>query len=256
MSIPILIAYSALLGLVVGSFLNVVVHRLPRGTSIVFPRSACTFCTGPVAARDNIPVVSYLLLRGKCRRCSAPISVRYPLVELLTSALFALCAWRFGFSFETLAAIIFCSLLLSLALIDFDHFLLPDKLTLPGIGVGLLLQPWLPRTSLTDAVLGVLVGAGALILIVNVWYWLRSEEGMGLGDVNMLAMVGAFLGWQGAALTLIVATVAGALTGLLLMAFGKLDARSRLPFGVFLSGGAAMALFFGNRIVDFYLGLL
>jgi leader peptidase (prepilin peptidase)/N-methyltransferase len=252
----LLIIYSALFGLIVGSFLNVVVHRLPRAISIVFPRSACTFCNGPVAARDNIPVVSYLLLRGKCRRCSAPISVRYPLVELATSTLFALCAWRFGFSFETPVAALFCSLLLCLALIDFDHFLLPDKLTLPGIGAGLLLQPWLPRTSFAEAALGVLLGAGTLILIVNVWYWLRSEEGMGLGDVNMLAMVGAFLGWQGAAVTLIVATVAGALTGLLLMASRKLGAGSRLPFGVFLSTGAAIALFLGDRITNFYLGLL
>lgn len=255
-STPILIIYSGLLGLVVGSFLNVVVHRLPRGTSIVFPRSACTFCGGVLSARDNIPVLSFLLLRGKCRRCSSPIAIRYPLVELSTSALFALCAWRFGVGFETLAATVFCCFLLCLALIDFDHFLLPDRLTLPGILAGLLLQPWLPRTSFADAALGVLLGAGALILIVNFWYWLRSEEGMGLGDVNMLAMVGAFLGWQGAAVTLVMATVTGALTGLGLIAFHRLGARSRLPFGVFLSVGAAIALFVGDEIANFYLGYL
>ncbi len=251
-----MILYSALFGLVVGSFLNVVIHRLPRGTSIVFPRSACTFCSGRVAARDNLPVLSYLVLRGKCRRCAAPISIRYPAVELATGALFALSAWRFGFSFETLAAVLFCSLLLTLAVIDFDHFLLPDKITLPGIVAGLLIQPWLPQTSFTDAALGVLLGAGALILIVNVWYWLRGEEGMGLGDVNMLAMVGAFLGWQGAAITLIVATLAGAVAGLLLIALGRMGARSRLPFGVFLSFGALVALFFGSAITNLYLGLL
>lgn len=255
-STPILIIYSGLLGLVVGSFLNVVVHRLPRGTSIVFPRSACTFCGGVLSARDNIPVLSFLLLRGKCRRCSSPIAIRYPLVELSTSALFALCAWRFGVGLETLAATVFCCFLLCLALIDFDHFLLPDRLTLPGILAGLLLQPWLPRTSFADAALGVLLGAGALILIVNFWYWLRSEEGMGLGDVNMLAMVGAFLGWQGAAVTLVMATVTGALTGLGLIAFHRLGARSRLPFGVFLSVGAAIALFVGDEIANFYLGYL
>lgn len=182
--------------------------------------------------------------------------MRYPAVELATGTLFALSALRFGFSFETLAAVIFCSLLLSLAVIDFDHFLLPDKLTLPGIVVGLLIQPWLPDTSFTDAVLGVLLGAGGLILIVNFWYWLRGEEGMGLGDVNMLAMVGAFLGWQGAAITLIVATLAGAVTGLLMIALGRMGARSRLPFGVFLSFGALVALFFGSAIADLYLGLL
>jgi len=253
---PLLVIYASLFGLLVGSFLNVVVHRLPRGTSIVFPRSSCTFCGGAVSARDNIPVLSYLLLRGKCRRCAAPISIRYPLVELATGILFALCAWRFGYTLETVVAIFFCCLLLCLALIDYDHFLLPDKITLPGILAGLLLQPWLPRTGYLDALLGVLLGAGALILIVNFWYWLRSEEGMGLGDVNMLAMVGAFLGWQGAAVTLFAATFAGALTGLLLMAMRQVRAGSRLPFGVFLSLGAAIALFFGERITELYLGFL
>lgn len=253
---PLLIIYAALLGLVVGSFLNVVIHRLPRGISIVFPRSACTFCGGAVAARDNIPVLSFLLLRGKCRRCAAPISIRYPLVELATAGLFALSAWRFGFSWETVAALVFCSLLLCLALIDFDHYLLPDKLTLPGILAGLLVQPWLPRVDFVDAVLGVLLGAGALILIVNFWFWLRAEEGMGLGDVNMLAMVGAFLGWQGAAVTLTVATLAGALIGLAMIAARRMAASSRLPFGVFLSLGAAVALFLGDEIVGLYAGLL
>lgn len=251
-----MIVYLALLGLVVGSFLNVVVHRLPRGTSIVFPRSACTFCGGAVAARDNVPVLSYLLLGGRCRRCSAPISIRYPLVEIATAALFAACAWRFGFALETFVAIVFCCLLLCLALIDFDHFLLPDKITLPGIVTGLALQPWLSRTSFAEAILGVLLGAGALILIINFWYWLREEEGMGLGDVNMLAMIGAFLGWRGAAVALVAATVAGAATGLFLISLRRLNTRSRLPFGVFLSIGAGVALFAGETIVRFYLGLL
>ena len=251
-----LIAYAALLGLVVGSFLNVVIYRLPRGTSIVLPRSACPYCRGSVRARDNIPVLSYFILRGQCRRCTAPISIRYPLVELGTALLFALCAWRFGWSWETPAMALLSALLLVLALIDLDHFLLPDSLTLPGIVAGLALQPWLPRVDIAAALLGVVGGAGILILIVNFWYWLRGEEGMGLGDVNMLAMVGAFLGWQGAAVTLVAATIAGALTGLVLIAGRRLGARSRLPFGVFLSLGALVAAFFGERLTDFYVGLL
>ncbi|MFQ5526041.1 MAG: prepilin peptidase [Thermoanaerobaculia bacterium] len=256
MSIPLLIPYAALFGLVVGSFLNVVIHRLPRRTSIVFPRSACTYCGGPVSARDNIPVVSWLVLRGRCRRCAAPISMRYPLVEAATSLLFALVAWRFGLSWETPAMALFCSLLLVLALIDLDHFVLPDKLTLPGTIAGLALQPWLPRVDFTDALLGVVGGAGALILIINFWYWLREEEGMGLGDVNMLAMVGAFLGWKGAAVTMVTATVAGAVVGLALVGGRRLEAKSRLPFGVFLSLGAAVAVFFGERLTQLYAGLL
>lgn len=256
MPTPLLILYAVLFGLVVGSFLNVVVYRLPRGTSVVFPRSSCPFCGGAVAARDNLPVLSYLMLRGKCRRCSAPISIRYPLVESATGALFGLCAWRFGPEPQWLVASLLCSLLLSLALIDLDHFVLPDKITLPGVFAGLALQPWIARTDFLDAILGALLGAGVLILIVNIWYWLREEEGMGLGDVNMLAMVGAFLGWQGAAVTLVAATVAGAVTGLLLIAFRRMGSRSRLPFGVFLALGAALALFAGEEIADFYLGLL
>ncbi len=251
-----LILYSGLFGLAVGSFFNVVVHRLPRGVSIVFPRSACTYCGGALKARDNIPVLSYLALRGRCRWCAAPISIRYPLVELTTGILFALCAWRFGWSWETLVMALFCGVLLVLALIDLDHFVLPDKITLPGTLGGLAVQPWLPRVDLLDALLGVVAGAGVLILIVNFWYWLRHEEGMGLGDVNMLAMVGAFLGWQGAAVTLVSATVAGALTGLILIASRRLGTKSRLPFGVFLSLGALIAVFFGEQLTSVYAGWL
>lgn len=256
MPTPLLILYAALFGLIIGSFLNVVVHRLPRGTSIIFPRSACTYCGGAIGARDNVPVLSYLLLRGRCRRCGAPISSRYPLVELATGLLFALCAWRFGWSWETPVAALLCALLLVLALIDLDHFLLPDKLTLPGVLAGLALQPWLPRVEFIDALFGVVGGAGVLILIVNFWYWVREEEGMGLGDVNMLAMVGAFLGWQGAAVTLLAATLLGAVTGVTLLTFGRVGGKSRLPFGVFLSLGALVALFAGDRIVALYAGLL
>jgi leader peptidase (prepilin peptidase)/N-methyltransferase len=151
---------------------------------------------------------------------------------------------------------LFCGTLLVLALIDLDHFVLPDKITLPGILAGLAMQPWLPRVDFLDALLGVVAGAGVLILIVNFWYWLRQEEGMGLGDVNMLAMVGAFLGWQGAAVTLVAATVAGASTGLVLIASRRLSAKSRLPFGVFLSLGALIAVFFGEQLTSVYAGWL
>ncbi|MFQ5348990.1 MAG: prepilin peptidase [Thermoanaerobaculia bacterium] len=248
--------YAALVGLVTGSYLNVVIHRLPRGESTVTPRSRCPYCGGGIRALDNLPVLSYLVLRGRCRRCGAPISWRYPAFEAATALLFVGIAERFGLSFEALVALVFGCLLLVLAAIDFDHFLLPDRLTLPGIAVGLAVQPWLPRTSFLDAVLGVTVGAGLLILLINFWYWLRQEEGMGLGDVNMLAMVGAFLGWQGALVTFAVATVAGAVSGLALMVGGRLKFKGRLPFGLFLALGALVALFFGERLVAVYAGLL
>jgi len=244
------------LGLIVGSFLNVVIHRLPRGRSTVSPTSGCPYCGSAIRAHDNLPLLSYLLLRGRCRRCSAPISWRYPLIEALTAALFVACIARFGPSFEAAAAAIFCALLVALAAIDAEHFLLPDKITLPGIFVGLALQPYLPDATILEAVLGVLIGAGALILLINFWYWLREEEGMGLGDVNMLAMIGAFLGWKGAAVTLAAGALLGAFTGLILMIPGKLEARSRLPFGVFLAVGALLALFFGRHWIEFYSRLL
>jgi leader peptidase (prepilin peptidase)/N-methyltransferase len=248
--------YAALLGLVTGSYLNVVIHRLPRGESTVLPRSRCPYCGGGIRARDNLPVLSYLLLRGRCRRCRAPISWRYPVFEAATALLFVAIVESFGLSTEALAALVFGCLLLVLAAIDFDHYLLPDRLTLPGILVGLAVQPWLPRTSFLDAVLGIAIGAGLLILLINFWYWLRSEEGMGMGDVNMLAMVGAFLGWQGVLVTFALATVSGALCGLALLLGGRLELRGRLPFGLFLALGALVALFAGDWLVAAYAGLL
>ncbi len=252
----VLIPYVAVFGAILGSFLNVVVHRLPRGVSTVTPRSACPFCGAPIRARDNIPIVSWLLLRGRCRACSAPISVRYPLIELATGGLFVACLLRFGLTWRGAVAALFCALLLVLALIDFDHFLLPDKITLPGLLAGLALQPVHRFAGLTDSLLGVVTGAGALILLINFWYWLRGEEGMGLGDVNMLAMIGAFLGWQGAAVTLASATLLGTIFGLAMVALSRLGGRSRLPFGVFLAAGAMVALFWGDDLVRSYLSLL
>lgn len=253
---PLLYLYAATLGLIFGSFLNVVIHRLPAGVSIVLPRSRCPFCDGEIRFRDNVPVLSFLLLRGKCSRCGAPISWRYPMIELITAGLFVACAWRFGLSLETAVAALFCMLMLVLAMIDADHYLLPDKLTLPGIILGLALQPWWPRTTFLEAVAGTLIGAGGLILTINFWYWLREEEGMGMGDVNMLALVGAFLGWEGVAITLFSSALAGAVTGLALVLTGKLNLRSKLPFGTFLALGGVISLFWGEAIARHYREIL
>ncbi len=243
-------------GLIAGSYLNVVVHRLPRGRSTVRPRSACPGCGRPIAAADNVPVVSYLLLGGRCRHCRRPIGLRYPLVELGVALLFWL-SWRtFGWTVEAAVAGLLCSLLVALALIDVDHFLLPDRLTLPGIAIGLVLQPWISGVTFLDAALGTLIGAGLLILVINLWYWLREEEGMGLGDVNLLAMIGAFLGWQGVAVSLLIGAFAGALFGLGMMALRRLGLASKLPFGTFLALGALVALFTRGALVDAYLRLL
>ncbi|MEM7048756.1 MAG: prepilin peptidase [Acidobacteriota bacterium] len=248
--------YAALFGLAIGSYLNVVIHRLPLGLSTIAPRSRCPVCRSAIRARDNIPVLSYLLLRGRCRRCGVPIGARYALVELATGALFVACILHFGISLAALVAMLFCALLLALAGIDFDHFLLPDKLTLPGTAVGLALQPWIPWTDFRGALLGAVAGAGILLAIWGGWYLLRGEEGMGLGDVKMLAMVGAFLGWKGMVVTFFVATAAGAMVGLLLIVSGRSGRRARLPFGVFLSLGSLVGLFWGRSLADTYLGML
>jgi len=245
-----------LVGLIVGSYLNVLIHRIPKGKSTVLPRSSCPYCQGSIAARDNIPVLSFLLLRGRCRHCQAPISWRYPIIEGLTGLLFMGCLWKFGIYPGLVPALIFCCLMVLLAAIDMEHFLLPDRLTLSGIVVGLALQLWHPLPGFLDAVIGTLAGAGILILVINYWYWLRGEEGMGIGDVNMLALIGAFLGWQGVLTTLILASTSGAAVGISMLLAGRLGLRSRLPFGVFLALGGLLSLFLGDLLIAYYSGLL
>jgi leader peptidase (prepilin peptidase)/N-methyltransferase len=249
--------YVTVLGLIVGSYLNVVVHRLPRGVSTVWPRSRCTSCGAAIRAFDNLPVVSYLLLRGRCRSCGAGISWRYPAIEALTGLLFLACLLRFGLGVETLAAVVFCCLMIVLAAIDVEHMLLPDRLTLPGLALGLLLQLWIPWAGgLLGGALGALLGGSILLAISGAWYLLRREEGMGLGDVKMLAMVGAFLGWKGVIVTLFVSTLSGAVVGLAVARKSGAGLKAKLPFGAFLALAALVALFFGARLVDAYLGLL
>ena len=252
----VLLVYATVVGLIVGSYLNVVVYRLPLRLSTVLPRSRCPVCASPIRARDNLPVVSFLLLRGRCRRCGARIAWRYPLIELATALLFFAVVARFGLSFEALTAALFGCLMLALAAIDAEHYVLPDRLTLPGIAAGLALQPWIAGGSLRGALLGAALGGGALLAVRAAWTLVRREEGMGLGDVKMLAMVGAFLGWQGAAVTFFVATAFGAAVGLALLALGRAGRRTRLPFGVFLAVGGLVALFWGRWLADAYLRLL
>ena len=250
------LVYAGVLGLVIGSFLNVLIYRVPRQIPFVVSRSRCVWCSAPVRAIDNIPLLSFLFLRGRCRACSGPISLRYPAVELLTAVLFVGCVLRFGASPAAAVAALLCALLVALALIDAEHFLLPDILTLPGILLGLALQWFFPAVLLLDAIVGAFLGAGVLILLINFWYWLREEEGMGMGDVNMLAMIGAFLGWQGMLVTIIVASMIGAVFGIALVLSRRLAFKSRLPFGVFLALGAIVALFWGGGLAAGYLNLL
>lgn len=248
--------YAAAVGLIVGSYLNVVIYRLPRRLSTVLPRSRCPHCGEPIRLRDNIPILSFLLLRGRCRNCGGRISWRYPLIEAATAALCVACVERFGLRPEAAVAALFCCLLLALALIDLEHLMLPDRLTLPGTVLGLILGTWLPR-GLPAALIGALAGAGFLFLAAETWGWLRGEEGLGLGDAKLMAMIGAFLGWRGALVALFFAALAGALVGIFLIAIRRARlAGTRLPFGTFLALGGVLALFLGARILAFYSGVL
>ena len=248
-----LFLYFLLTGLAVGSYLNVVIHRLPRGLSTIMPVSRCPFCEHSVRLRDNIPLLSFLLLRGRCRDCSAPIGWQYPLIEATTGVLFAGAFLSFGPSWEAVIAALFGSLMIALAFIDAEHFVLPDRITLPGIIIGLALQPLIGWTSLTSAALGAAAGAGIILGMNGLWWLLRRVQGFGLGDVKMLAMIGAFLGLRGVALTLFISTLFGSLVGLALMVRGKIQMRSRLPFGVFLAIGAIVSLFFAPALFAWYL---
>lgn len=252
----LVLVYALLLGLIVGSYLNVVIHRLPRGLSTVLPRSRCPGCGAPLRARDNLPLISFLALKGRCRHCSRPISWRYPAVEVATGLTFVLCFAHFGAGLPALVGALFGSCLIALIVIDVEHFLLPDRITLPGIAAGLLLQPWIPGVSLREALVGAAVGGGLLLAASALWYLLRGEEGMGLGDAKMLAMVGAFLGWKGTLVTFFFASLGGAVVGLSLLALGRGGMKNRLPFGAFLGAAGLASLFWGRRLADLYLGLL
>jgi leader peptidase (prepilin peptidase)/N-methyltransferase len=243
------------LGLCIGSFLNVCIHRMPRGESISFPGSRCGSCGTPIRWYDNVPFVSYLVLGGKCRACKAHVSSRYVLVELLTGFVFASHAFFFEPGVLLAARLIFAAMLIALFFIDLEHQLLPDALTLPGIAVGVAASCFAPpgwQASLIGAALG------AAILLAVRWLWKRATgvDGMGLGDVKMLAMIGAFLGWQQIWLVLFAASLAGAITGVSIAAARRGSMKTRLPFGTFLAAAALFASFWGDRLIAWYVGLI
>lgn len=275
---PLACALVTAFGAIIGSFLNVVIHRVPREESIVFPNSRCPSCGTAIKAYDNIPIISWLILRGRCRTCNAPISARYPAVELLTALLFGAVFLRDGLSFALPFDLIFVTMLTALVFIDAEHMLLPNAITYPGLVFAVLARlalPYLTGTpyfddlntamlgalpgwpvwavSLVGAALGALAGGGTLWLIGWVWEKLRGVEAMGLGDVKLMFMVGAFLGWRLTLLTLFLGVISGSVTGVLLM----LKRRERnlqmlLPFGIFLGIGAIISLLVGKHLIAWY----
>jgi leader peptidase (prepilin peptidase)/N-methyltransferase len=277
---PLIYVIAGVFGAVIGSFLNVVIHRVPREESIVLPSSRCPSCEAEIAFYDNVPVLSYLLLGGRCRFCKVHISARYPAVEALTALLWVAVAWRDGLSFALPFDLIFVTAITALIFIDAEHMILPNAITYPGIAFALIARIALPflmgephfddlpmllsgvlagmpvwAASLVGALIGALAGGGSLWLMGWIWEKLRGVEAMGLGDVKMMFMVGAYLGWRLTVLNIFLGVFSGSLIGIgLMLRQGKRDMKMLLPFGVFLGIGAIASLLFGSQIVDWYAG--
>lgn len=260
-------------GLVVGSFLNACIHRIPREISLIRPNSSCPKCSTVIKPWDNIPVISYLLLSGKCRNCGLKISPRYPLVELLNALLFVMAGIQFGIGWHLAFVLIFISAMVLITFVDIDFQIIPDVVTLPGIVIGLIgsafimpdpfltpsfssfnhlsinsAQNTIAITGIMNAVYGLLLGGGLYYLIA-----VLSRGGMGGGDIKLMAMVGSFMGWKAVLLTTFAGSLAGSLFGIFLMAFRGKGRKTKIPFGPFLAAGSLITLFFGNAILTWYL---
>lgn len=281
---PVFIVLCGALGLMVGSFLNVVIHRLPRMMerewreqcaaldappgqeparpvtaqdryNLATPRSACPACGHPIGALENVPIVSYLLLRGRCKRCKTPISPRYPIVEAVSGALCALAAWHFGFGMAALAALIFIWALIALTFIDLDTHLLPDSITQPLLWLGLLLNTGATFATLEQSVIGAVAGYLSLWSVYWIFKLATGKEGMGFGDFKLLAAIGAWLGWQILPLTILLSSLVGAVVGITLILLAGHGRQVPIPFGPYLAGGGLIALFWGKTITQAYLGI-
>ncbi len=249
-NLAFLLPVVALFGLVVGSFMNVVICRLPKGESVSHPPSHCPKCKHRIRWYENIPILSYVALRGKCRGCKAPISIEYPLVEAANALLWTALAWRFGMSPELPVYLLLASSLLTMSVIDLHHQILPDRITLPGIVVGLVASATLLPSGFFPSLIGVLAGGGLFFAIA-----VLSRGGMGGGDIKLIAMIGAFLGWQAVLLTTFLAAVVGGMVGVAMLTFFDKDRKHAVPFGPFLSMAAVVCMLWGSRIIDWYLEL-
>ena len=239
----------AVLGAAIGSFLNVLIHRLPEEQSIVFPASRCPRCGRAIRFYDNIPVLSYILLRGRCRDCGEKIALRYPLVEAITAAFSLLLFWKYGVTFQWLVSFAFVCALIVITFIDLDHQIIPDVISLPGIPIFFLAAVFVMKLRFLDAFLGFLIGGGVLYGIAFVYELLTKREGMGGGDIKLLAMIGAFLGWQSLLFVLLFSSLLGAVVGIAVMLAKGQDMKYAVPFGPFLSAAAAAYIFIGDAVM-------
>ena len=245
--------FAFVLGAVVGSFLNVCIWRIPENMSIVTPASRCPECGHPIRFYDNIPLISYVFLRGRCRACGVRISLRYPFVEGLTALMTLFLFWKFGLSLKFLAAFIFVSALIVITFIDIDHQIIPDIISLPGIPICFLMAVFIMGLSFKDALLGLLIGGGSLYLVAVLYELATKREGMGGGDIKLLALMGAFLGWQSLLFILLVSSLVGAAVGISVMLAKGGDMKYAVPFGPFLSLAAVAYLFVGECATNLFL---
>ncbi len=249
--LPVVIG--ALLGAIFGSFLNVCILRLPAEQSVVSPPSCCPRCGKGVAWYDNVPVLSWLVLRGKCRHCEESISIQYPLVELAAAAVWAWAAWRYGPTLEAVRAAVFGTLLLGIAMTDAREYIIPDEFTLGGLVTGLLFSVAGGWAGIGQALLGAALGFGLLWIVGTVGTWALKQDAMGGGDIKMMAMVGAFLGWKGVLLTVFLGALLGSVIFVPLALVGR---KKLVPFGIFLAVGAAAAYLIGPAFYAWYAGYL
>ncbi|MEW6301154.1 MAG: A24 family peptidase [Thermodesulfobacteriota bacterium] len=249
-------AFTFLFGAAVGSFLNVCIYRLPLQESVVFPASHCRACATPLPWYDNLPLLSYLFLRGRCRSCGVSFSPRYLLVELLTALLAVGLVWQFGLTVTTLSYFVLCAALIVITFIDVDYQLIPDVISLPGIVIGFLFSLVSPTLTWSSSLLGIALGAGVLLAVAEGYRLLTGREGMGGGDVKLLAMIGAFLGWRAVPFTLFAASFVGSVVGVAVMVRQQANTHLAIPFGPFLAFGALCYLFFGERLIAWYLSLM
>lgn len=250
---PTVAVLLGLLGLIIGSFLNVCIYRLPRRQSVNWPGSRCTTCDRALSWYENIPVVSWLVLRGRCRTCGERISAMYPLVELVTGALFVAGYVIYGWTPLLAVRLAFACAMVVLFVIDLQHHLLPNVITVPGIVIGFALSLVLPP-GWKASLIGLIAGGGVLFAIAEAWYRLRGIEAMGMGDVKMLSMIGAFLGWKLMLVTLVLSSFAGSVIGIGVIALGRGGMKSVLPFGTFLAVGALTAAVVGDPLLEWYMG--
>jgi leader peptidase (prepilin peptidase)/N-methyltransferase len=244
--------FGFLFGAVIGSFLNVCIYRIPQGKSIIVPSSYCPRCKTPIHFYDNIPIVSFIILKGRCRACQTAISLRYPFVEFLMGLFSIMLLVRYGISALYLIYLTLFASLTLVSFIDLPHRIIPDVISVPGIFIGLAISLLHPQMSIKDSLIGVLVGGGTLYIVASVYHMVAKREGMGGGDIKLMAMIGAFIGWKGVLFTILCSSFIGSVVGVVLILSSSADSKYAVPFGPFLSLGAVIYVLWGEALITWY----